>query len=182
MVRATVSHGLGWASKYLRTDIAMLSVIEGNAFVAGSLNLVSRMPVWLDVDAAFYRGERWAYWHANLNKSPVVLGRWLGGCPAHVFEIFSWLRLRETFALKDGDTVSLELPEDALFSSDSHSRDILIWNLFWRFRERQFYHHGAYRRLMLSRMLQRYTWRSMQRGTASDAGVTSDAKTPDGLP
>jgi hypothetical protein len=141
--------------------VAALSEISGTPFVGGSLNLVSDVPVWLDARAAFYRSEGHIFWRASLEGVPVVLNRW-SSCPAHIFEVFAPVQLRSALGLDDGHVVRLEVSDEIVCQSDASFRNKTVWYLFWKYREKLFY-HDAYLSLLRSRWVGPYTWRSMQR-------------------
>lgn len=162
-VRAVVTRGHGWATRSQAEDVARLAEISGTTYVDGSLNLIGKSPVWLDARAAIHTTAEWAYWRASLRGMPVVIGRWLSGCPAHVFEIFAPVRLREAFNLRDGDALELCIPRGATASADASWRNRLVWYGFWRFRERAVYGDGVYSRFVHSRLVGSYVWRSSQR-------------------
>lgn len=162
-VRAVVTRGHGWATRSQAEDVVRLGEIDGVAYVDGSLNLIGRAPVWLDTAVAVHKTAEWAYWRATLHGMPVVIGRWLSGCPAHVFEIFAPVRLREAFNLRDGDALELCIPQASVAAANASLRNRLVWYGFWRFRERAVYGDGMYSRIVHSRLVQRYAWRSSQR-------------------
>jgi len=145
-------------------DVASISMIEGVEFVQGSLNLVSNTPVWLDAGSAIYKSGAQLFWRASLEGTPVILNRWVGGCPVHVFEVFAAVRLRDVLGLEDGDAVNLEIPDEIVSRSDASLLGRLLWQLFWRYRTRQIYHDGGYLTFVRSRAMSRYTWRTMQSG------------------
>jgi hypothetical protein len=161
--RSIVVSGRGWASKDRLEETCALAAIEGQPFVQGSLNLIAKKPIWLDVESAIYRQGTHIFWRASLEGLPVVIGRWLSGCPAHVFEVFASVRLRDSLMLKDGDIVTLEIPEASVAKRDASWVNRMVWNLFWRFRERHIYRDGFYLSLISSRFVRPYAWRGMQR-------------------
>lgn len=161
-IRAVVTSGRGWATKDRIDDIAAISAIDGKTFVNGSLNLIATRPVWLEAGSAIYRKNSQIFWHASLEGMPVVLGRWLSGCPAHVFEIFAPVRLRDALHLQDGDSVDLEISDEIISRSAATCRDLLVWNVFWKYRERLVYRDGLYMSLFRSRAIRWYASRSMQ--------------------
>ena len=161
-VWARVTSGRGWASRTRGDDVAKLAALNGATFVDGSLNLISSGPVWLDARSAIYRNGSQIFWRASLEGMPVVLNRW-ASCPAHVFEIFASVHLRNTLGLKDGDTVRLEMADEIISPSDASLLNRMIWNFFWKYRENQIYRDGPYPSLLRSRFMRGYTWRSMQR-------------------
>jgi hypothetical protein len=140
--------------------VAAISTMCGAPFLGGSLNLVRMTPVWLDADKAFYQSGGHLFWHASLEGRPVVLNRW-SSCPAHIFEVFAPVHLRSELGLENGDEVRLEVADDVVSHSDASLRSRAVWYLFWRFREKLFY-HDRYLSLMRSRWVGPYTWRSMQ--------------------
>lgn len=163
MVKAVVTRGHGWATRSQADDVVRLGEIDGATFVDGSLNLIGKVPVWLDINAAVHRTSEWAYWRASLRGMPVVIGRWLSGCPAHVFEIFAPVRLRQAFNLRDGDELELCIPSSSIATKQASWRNRLVWYGFWRFRERAVYSDGIYSRIVHSRPVWSRAWRSSQR-------------------
>ena len=160
---AFVTSGRGLATDARRDDLKELSKLCGIAFVSGSLNLVSKRPVWLVPGSAIYRKGSFIFWEASLGGLPVVIGRWLSGCPAHVFEVFAAQRLRDKLDLHDGDRVILEIPMNIISPDQSTLWAKTIWTLFWKFREGQVYKDGRYWKLITSSNVWGYTWRGMQR-------------------
>ena len=159
-----VTSGRGLATDVRRDDVDKLSELYGFRFVNGSLNLLSKRPLWLDPSSAIYRSGLCIFWDASLDGLPVVVGRWLSGCPAHVFEIFAAQKLRDELALRDGDRVTLDIPRNVVSSDQSTFRAKTVWALFWKFREGQVYRDGKYRKLVSSPRIAGYSWRGMQRG------------------
>lgn len=162
LIRAKLAGGHGWASLGLADDVAKLAATVGAPLVDGTLNLISKTPVWLDARAAIYRNGSRLFWRASLEGMPIVLHRF-STCPAHVFEILATVHLRNAFGLKDDDVVHLEIPDDAVSRSDASLLNRLVWNFFWKYRENHIYRDGIYRSFLLSRFASAYTWRSMQR-------------------
>lgn len=162
LLRAKITSGRGWASQTRADDVETLGAIYGGKFVDGSLNLIGSKPVWLKARSAIYRNGSQMFWRASLEGTPVVLNRW-ASCPAHVFEVFATVHLKSAFGLKDGDAVSLEIPDEAVSRSDASLLNMVIWHLFWKFREKQFYRDGIYLSFLQSQFVKGYTWRSMQR-------------------
>lgn len=161
-VVAAVTSGYGWASRDCDEEIAALSAMDGAQFVAGSLNLVGSSPVWLDIRSASYRNGIRTFWRARLEGIPVMIERSLGNHPAHVFEIFATVRLRDALRVKDGDAVTLDIPTEIVSVEHASLWGRLVWNIFWRYRERSIYRNGLYTRVLRSRVIRRYAWRSMQ--------------------
>lgn len=162
-VRTVVVSGRGWASEDRTEDTKVLAALEGHPFVEGSLNLIASRPVWLDAESAIYKRGTHIFWRASFGGLPVVIGRWLSGCPAHVFEIFAEVRLRETLNLRNGDAVTLQIPEKSVDLSEESWVNRMVWGVFWRFRERLVYRDTIYTMLVSSRLVRRYAWRGMQR-------------------
>lgn|SRR5574337_605178 len=163
-LHATVASGRGWALKDRAEDVAELSAIEGRQFVNGSLNLVAHVPVWLNADFAMYKRGTWLFWRALLENVPVVIGRWTSGCPAHVFEIYAAVRLRDALKLEDGHVVKLTIPDQIVSITEVSVWNRVIWSLFWKYRERLIYCDGLYMAILRTRVIRRYAWRSMQNG------------------
>ncbi len=158
-----VTSGRGLATDARRDDLKELSKLCGIQFVSGSLNLLSKSPVWLVPESAIYRKGSFICWEASLDGSPVIIGRWLSGCPAHVFEVFAAQRLRDSLALRDGDGVTLEISSSLVSADQSTLWAKTVWILFWKFREGQVYKDGKYWKLITSSKVWGYTWRGMQR-------------------
>lgn len=161
VIPATVTGGRGIASARGVDDMQALSAIYGKRFVAGSLNLVSNIPVWLKPQSAIYRTGASLFWRASLEGVPVVIARW-AQCPAHVFEICATVHLRTALGLRDGEVARLEIPDDIISRSDATLLSKVVWGLCWRFRESQIYRDGRYFSFMRSRKMLRYAWRSLQ--------------------
>jgi len=88
-VKTIVISGRGLAVNDRADDIQDLSTRLNIKLINGSLNLISRKPVYLDTKKAIYfNGSDFYYWNGTIGGIPVIINRWWG-CPAHVFEIFS---------------------------------------------------------------------------------------------
>ena len=161
-VKAFVITGREIAATARASDISQILREHKVRLIDGSLNLISNHPLWLDPQAAFFSKERRYYWFATLNGSPVIVNRW-GGCPGHVFEVFSADHLRTRFRLSDGDPVLLEFPVEILDATKNSSfRKLLKWYLVWSKRERLYYRSFYLRVLsMLSDLRARVFRRSL---------------------
>jgi len=154
-ITAHIIAGRGLAKERRAGDIKKISEKYGLSLTDGSLNLISKSPLWLDTQTAIYtNGEGHFYWHGDLNGTPVIVNRWVWSCPAHVFEIFAEDHLRSKFDLSDGDPVELELSAECI--DQSRNRSLLnrfIWTLAWRGRERFIYQDGIYRGFIFLRYI-----------------------------
>lgn len=164
-VKAVVVPGRGIAAKARAPEVEALCRIRSTSLVSGSLNLVSKKPVWLDLNTAFFASEhsRHFFWDAWLNGTPVILNRWIG-CPVHVFELFAQDRLRVKHNLRDGDEVTLTLPISSISSPNmSCLKNRLVWYLVWRGREKHYYIDGWYTKCLRWESKSRdFQWRSRQ--------------------
>lgn len=161
-IKTFVAAGRGLASSMRASDMERLAQIQGRTFFKGSLNLISKQPVWLNTTTADYATEngRHFYWNATLNGIPVVINRW-AGAPAHVFEIFAEEKLRTKLQIDDGDPVALSIPQAIIHAEKSRSlRYQTSWFLCWRGREAKIYTDDSYCTLLNHRSLRRLTWRT----------------------
>ena len=163
-VKAIVAAGRGKAASLRRIEIAELSEQLGTELISGSLNLIADKPTWLTSKTAIYSTEQGhIYWHATMNGLPVVVNRWKGDCPVHVYEIYANIRLRDAFDLNDGDEVCLSLGRDIIdVEKCSSVKHIVTWYLLWFFREGLYYKSDRYLRWLKKKPLNGYVWRAVQ--------------------
>jgi len=154
-----VCSGRGRASLERCHDVARLSALSGRSIFPGSLNLVTRRPVFLDTRAAVYCNGMWCYFAGQLAGKPVFVNRWVGS-PAHVFEIFSDTHFRSELGLHDGSVVHLCIADDNVVTDVPALRK-LLWLLIWRGRETWFYRREAYYQLMTGKLRHRI-WQANQ--------------------
>jgi hypothetical protein len=161
-IKASVSRGRGLASSRSAPDVDHINRSFGLKLRNGSLNLVSRQPIWFDPAAAIYAGESYLFWKARLGDVPVIINRW-PSCPAHIFEIFAEVHLRSSLGLSDGDMVEISGPHGMIDWARSASRKHRIsWCLLWYLREAKFYHSDLYIKFIQLPMIRRRLWRSSQ--------------------
>ena len=163
-LQAKVVPGRGNASRERQSDLQQLSKLLQKSIVPGSLNLSCHSPIWLDTKRAIFSNGRYHYfWQASLNGLPVIVNRWIGSCPAHIFEIYADTHLRSTFQLCDGDYVRLSFNSDLLDKAMSMSGwSRLVWSVLWKWREVEYYRDGLYYRTVLQRRIRRFFWRAFQ--------------------
>lgn len=161
-VDAIVVSGRGIAAEGQDNDVAALSDLLGTKLVSGSLNLVARKPLWLNAQAAILTTEEGhLYWRATLDDYPVIINRWQGGCPAHVYEIYADKRLRKKLELNDGDHVCLSLDKSDVDNGKSFLC-VLSWFLTWFLREDMYYKNDKYLHWVTHKPVSKFTWRAMQ--------------------
>lgn len=164
IVKAKVVTGRGRATKLRSDDVRVLSSQIGKELLQGSLNLVSNKPLWIRKETAIYStDDGHLYWHGLLNGLPVIVNRLIAGYPVHIYEIYSDIHLRDTLNLNDGDKVSLSINEDILDKEKNKNiKHILTWYLLWFCREGFYYKSDTYLRLLKTKPINNYKWRSLQ--------------------
>ncbi|MFK5951356.1 MAG: hypothetical protein QM500_21585 [Methylococcales bacterium] len=164
-IKAQVISGRGLASSTRKNSTARLSKHLNINLVDGSLNLVSKQPLWLKKETAIYTDKkRHLYWHATLNGTPVIINRWIGDCPVHIFEVYANKKLRDLLDLKDGDTIKLSVDPYILDKNKNSSlKYIITWYLIWFGRETLYYKSLGYLRFLRRKPLNLYSWRAFQR-------------------
>ncbi len=162
---ATVVSGRGLATESCAFDIQQINNDQALTLINGSLNLISKRPLWLDADRAIFKTEWRVYWKGRLEGVPVIIHRWFATCPVHVFEIFAEDVLRERLNLKDGDNVSLAIPREVVLSDrDVLAGDKLAWYAFWWGRESQIYNRNkGYWNFLRRRLVERFSVRATQK-------------------
>lgn len=163
-VDAVVVTGRGMAAKLRSSDTTELSKLLGLTLVSGSLNLVAKKPLWLNSKLAVLSTEQGhLYWKATLEGLPVIVNRWKGDCPAHIYEIYADVRLREALNLHDNGKVRLSLDELIVDNHTSKSfLHIISWCLTWRYREKKYYRSNEYLKWVKRKPISKFTWRSVQ--------------------
>ena len=163
-IQAFVLGGRGIASEIRADETQEISRKFGLSLINGSLNLISKSPVWLDTDRAIYtNGNGHFYWRASLNGIPVIVNRWIRRCPVHIYEVFAEEHLRSRFGLVDGDAVTLEISNDIVDKErNSSALNRLVWYLAWRGRERFAYRDGFYTGLAFHWRIYKLTGRAYQ--------------------
>lgn len=147
--RCRVASGRGLAARLRTEDIKDIENSLGIPLIGGSLNLVSRKPVWLDSGKAVHSnlGGHF-YWRASLNGEPILISRWSGSCPVHIYEAFSDKHLRSHFGLNDGDIVTLQIDTDIVNTASGSHFNKLTWYAVWYGREKLAYRDGIYSSLI----------------------------------
>lgn len=127
------------------------------SLIKGSLNLITKKPIWLRSDAAFISKGIHHFFHARISGYPVVIDRWSFRCPVHTFEIYAEEHLRCKFSLRDGDRVDIEI-DDAFIDQENTSNwyKRILWYAVWRGRETWLYPDGLYRRLVFAHRAYRF--------------------------
>lgn len=157
-IRASVSSGRGLAASRTAMDVKRINCSFGLRLRNGSLNLVSRRPIWLDPESAMFTSKSYLFWSARLGDAPVVINRW-PGCPAHLYEIFAEDHLRSKLRLFDGDQVEISGPCGMIDRKRTTSlKHRLAWWLLWYRREAAFYHSDSYLKLIQTPMVRRRLW------------------------
>lgn len=161
-IRASVTSGRGLASVRMAHDIETINRILGLSLRKGSLNLVSRRPIWFDPQSAIFRHGTQHFWKGCLNEEPVILNRWTG-CPAHVFEIFGKEHFRSKFNLVDGNVVCLSGEKRILDETKNASvKSRLAWYALWGCRETMYYKSDLYLEMQSRPYIRRRFWRAFQ--------------------
>lgn len=164
VIRAKVTSGRGKAGYLRSNDVVELSQITGSNIINGSLNLVASRPLWLNPDTAIYStDEGHMYWKAQIGEKEVLLNRWKGGCPVHIYEVFADFHLRKSLKLKDGDILELTINNEVLDTeNNSDIKCLTSWFLFWYGRESLYYTCDNYLALLKKYPMKGYTWRVVQ--------------------
>ena len=157
-------NGRGLASKIRSRDLDDIWNNFGIFLIDGSLNLISKSPLWLNSHKAIYfNGKGTFFWRAYLNDFPVIISRWAGGCPAHIYEVYSDQHLRSKFALKDGSICILSFPLDSVDERKTSAfKNRAVWFLTWRGREHFVYRDCAYKTLVWHPYVRRWTHHAYQ--------------------
>jgi hypothetical protein len=158
-IPAFVVSGRGITTARRAEDVSLINEMHNLQLIDGSLNLISKTPVYLNSETAFLRGYC-SFWFAAIRDVPVVLYRW-AGCPAHVFEVFADRHLRTALGLHDNSRVILEVPStciDRVKTSDLMFR--AAWYLRWRGRESLFYRDAWYSREITRHLRKTFFWRA----------------------
>ena len=163
-VSAIVVSGRGMAADTRTDEVATLSKQLNTSLVSGSLNLVAKKPLWLDEKSAIYTtNQGHMYWEATLNGLPVLVNRWKGDCPAHIYEIYANTKLRTALKLKDGAVVHLDLNRITVdMATSKNIKHIVTWYLIWFCRETFYYTNNKYLAWIKRAPFKRYIWRSIQ--------------------
>jgi hypothetical protein len=163
-VRTRVASGLGLAKKLRCKEIEYLSDLIGSDLVKGSLNLVADKPLWLNNKTVIYSTEEGhMYWQAVMNGVPVIVNRWRGDCPAHIYEIYATTMLRSELGLVDGDIVCLDLDKRIVdLNTTKNIKHIVTWYLIWFFRKHLYYRSNKYLHWLKSSWIKGYIWRAFQ--------------------
>ncbi|MCG5533000.1 CTP-dependent riboflavin kinase [Halorhodospira sp. 9621] len=138
-----VCAGRGLASQHLATAPQELEHWLGAPPVAGTLNLVTNRPYRLNTKTAkVFDEDHKMVWPARAGDSPVLVYRW-PGCPLHVFELISPVRLRDALGLADGDRLQVHLPAGHLARVSASAW--VVWALLWGLRTGRYYRSlGSY--------------------------------------
>jgi hypothetical protein len=158
-----VSSGRGICATERAGDVKAISERLGMHLQPGSLNLVTKRPIYLaGSEAVYWDGTYNRYWKGWLCGLPVLINRWQS-CPAHVFEIFAEVRLRDAFDLFDGEAVPLHIDAQAVAQDRSNSAtNRMVWTVLWKWRERRFFSDDRYAWLLTRSAFRKYAWRSLQ--------------------
>jgi hypothetical protein len=161
-IPAFVVSGRGIAASLRAQDVSLINRTHNLQLINGSLNLVSKTPVYLDPDAAFLRGACHFFWFAAIGEVPVIVNRWKS-CPAHVFEVFADRHLRSALKLRENSQVILRIPKPSIdHRRTSAPKFRAAWYLLWRGREGLYYRDRWYTRLTRSSVRKRFFWRAYQ--------------------
>jgi hypothetical protein len=162
-IPAFVVSGRGIAASLRAEDVSLINEMHNLRVIDGSLNLLSKAPIYLDPDAAFLRGAWHFFWYAAIGDVPVIVNRWKSDCPAHVFEVFSDRHLRSALKLRENSQVILKIPKTCIdHKRTSAFRFRAAWYLLWRGRERMIYRDGWYMSVTTSALRKPFFWRAYQ--------------------
>lgn len=158
-----VTKGRGIAASLRSKEIECLGNCLGKCFVPGSLNLLAREPVWLDTRMAIFSARGHYFWPGRIADHEVVISRWMGNCPAHVFEIYSTSHLRTVLRLADQDSVRLDIPSSCIDHGVTGSIAYRFsWYMAWYRRERFFYQDTRGLQWLFHWRVQRALYRAYQ--------------------
>lgn len=139
VVSCTISGGRGRASFERSAEVLQLEKQAGVVFFPGSLNLLTKYPVYLLPGASISPAQGHMFFHAKANGLDVYLNRWQGS-PAHVFEAFSPEPLRSSLGVENGSMIKVDIPIGCVDQDrTSNTKNGLVWIALWRFREELFY-------------------------------------------
>lgn len=142
VLRGRVVSGRGIASSHINDEMDEFVFATGERLIAGSLNVLLEDPILFDTNAAKVasNGKR-LLWRASLGETPVWIYRF-PHAQLHVAEVLSQTHLRSAFYLRDGDVVSLIVPQNVCIELGFRER--ALWKLFWLGRESWPYNRGSY--------------------------------------
>lgn len=141
-LRGRVVSGRGVASSHINDEMDEIRFATGEQLIAGSLNVILKKPILFDTKAAKIasNGKR-LLWRASIGEKQVWIYRF-PHAQLHVAEILSHTHLRSAFDLKDGDEVSLIVPQNVCIELGFRQR--ILWKIFWLGRESWPYDKDGY--------------------------------------
>jgi len=135
-----VVRGRGKGAERIAALDRCLRPILGASPVPGTVNIVLLRPIEFDPAAAVLTidGKR-MFWPIRLGNLPCLAYRWRG-CPLHIVEVVSTMRLRDELGLADGSMVRLEVADPWPLRTGS----LLAWLALWAFRKERYYGSESY--------------------------------------
>lgn len=119
--------------------------VLGGTVYPGTLNLVLNTPILLNLDAgySFNNGKRYL-WKVTGSSStpPIYICRWLG-CPMHVIELISTVKIRDIYNLQDGENFSLDIDNSIVKAIPIHRK--IAWYALWKYRSAWYYQKNSYK-------------------------------------
>jgi hypothetical protein len=142
LYRGMVCKGRGGATQRTADFADFAHDYFGKPMVRGTFNVVLPAPVGLDPSSrlTFLEDGR-SLWPVTVEGKPALAYRW-PTCPLHVIEIISPMKLREDLGVGNGEFVSLGIDDGVL--APTKRRQLLSWQLLWRWRETRYYSNNIY--------------------------------------
>ena len=155
MIKVKFTHlkGRGRSSNDIK-GIDFLENYFDNGYRPYTFNLISSIPIWLDMNKALYiDNKKRSFWKGYMFGEEIIIYRW-HTCPAHVIEIISKDFLCTKFQIGEGDTVEIDVSEIIAMSKFTKLK-MYLWKAFWEGREDFFYKSNFHKKNLRS-PLKRY--------------------------
>lgn len=164
-ISGKVVSGRGRANQDIAPHFNALETEYGKKIFPGTLNIVLKEPLLLNVNHAydFESGRRFT-WKVDIEGQAafILLYRW-NGCPLHVLEIISDVKLREVLELEDSSQVEFVIKSEMVSSLEWYRR--IAWIIVWKWRSSWYYKRDGYKRLVYR--LPRLRWMTSQTNSSS---------------
>lgn len=154
-ILGTVVSGRGMGRKEMTRLSGSIEEATGVKPFPGSLNVVFRQPLLLRVErTTTVSACRRYFWWAEINGLRCLAYRF-PGCPLHVVEFVSDMRIRDALSLKDNDPVTVVMDQSTV--ADISSIRWIAWASLWKFDGQLFYTSDRYCR-QTRRIVRRLPW------------------------
>ncbi|UJP64177.1 CTP-dependent riboflavin kinase [Mongoliitalea daihaiensis] len=119
---------------------------EGLEFYPGTLNIILKHPVYLDLKQAdFSFDDTWYLFQAKVNNYPCYLLRF-PKCPDHILEVVADTRLKSRIEFENEHGVKVDISGNYFLKATLKPN--IFWRLFWWKRESWFYKGNRYQFLV----------------------------------